>query len=159
MDRIKTFLPPEDKCPNISFTMKIISCLVCLILGFIMTILSVNALFSPIPHYRTFALWYTLSDIIWLIFSFILFGPREYYRKMISDDLYTQSVILSFFIIFSFLFGLLTASKGLNIFFSLLQFCSILYFNYSYLTLSPKKENEGKENPYQKNDLFKELNN
>ena len=105
MDRIKTFLPPEDKCPNISFTMKIISCLVCLILGFIMTILSANALFSTIPHYRIFALWYTLSNIIWLIFSFILFGPREYYRKMISDDLYTQSVILSFFIIFSFLFS------------------------------------------------------
>ena len=159
MDRIKLFLPHEDKCPNISFTMKIISSLICLILGIIMTILAISALcLHPTPHYRIFCLWYTLSNIIWLIFSFILFGPKEYYRKMLSDELYTQSVVLVLFIIISFLFGLLTVSKGMNIFFSLLQFCSIIYFNYSYLTLPPKLEKEKLENPYQNNNLFKELN-
>ena len=159
MDKIKTFLPPVEKCPNISFNMRLFSYLVCLIIGFIMVITSISELFfHDKPHYRSFALWYTLSNIIWLISSFLLNGPREYYRKMISDELYTKSIILVFFIVLSLLLGFLTSSKGINIFLSILQFCSIIVFTFSYLTLSNNPNTENIENSYHNNNLFNELN-
>ena len=123
MDRIKTFLPPVEKCPNISFTMRLFSYLVCLTIGFIMTVMSISELcFYPAPHYRSFSLWYCLSNIIWLISTFILVGPRDFYKKMLSDELYTKSVVLTFFIIISLLLGFLTSSKGIHIF--------LLYYNF-----------------------------
>ena len=152
MDKIKTFLPPVEKCPNISFNMRLFSYLVCLIIGFIMVITSISELFfHDKPHYRSFALWYTLSNIIWLISSFILVGPKEHYQKMLSDELYTKSIILTFFVILSFISGLLTSSMGVNIFLCLLQFCSIIIFTYSYLSLSNNKNSENLDNTYHEN--------
>ena len=159
MDRIKTYLPPIEKCPYISFNMRLASYLVCLIIGFIMTVMSISELcFHNAPHYRCFSLWYCLSNIIWLISTFILVGPREFYKKMLSDELYTKSVVLIFFLIMSLLLGFLTSSKGVNIFFALLQFCSIIVFSFSYISLSQKKNTDNVENPYQNNNLFNELN-
>ena len=159
MDKLKPFLPPVEKCPNISFTMRLFSYLVCLVVGFIMVVTSICELFLyNTPHYRSFALWYTLSNIIWLISTFILIGPREHYRKLIGDELYAKSIILIFFIILGLLFGFLTSSKGINIFLSILQFISVIVFNYSYLFLSNKRNTENIENEYQNNNnLFNEL--
>ena len=159
MDKIKTFLPSVEKCPNISFNMRLFSYLVCLILGFIMVTTSISKLFfHNTPHYRSFALWYTLSNIIWLISTFILIGPRDHYRKIISDALYTKSIILTFSIILSLLLGFLTSSKGVNIFLSIFQFGSVIVFNYSYLFLSNNSNTENIDNSYQNNNnLFNEL--
>ena len=159
MDKIKTFLPSIEKCPNISFTMRLFSYLVCLVVGFIMVITSISKLFlQNTPHYRSFALWYTLSNILWLISTFILIGPRDHYRKIISDDLLTKFIILCAFIILSLLLGFLTSSKGINIFLSILQFSSVIVFNYSYLFLSNNRSTENIDNSYQNNNnLFNEL--
>ena len=159
MDRIKTFLPPVEKCPYISFTMRLFSYLVCIVLGFIMTVMSISELcFYQTPHYRNFSLWYSLSNIVWLISTFILYEPKEHYKKLLSDELYIKSIILTFFIVLNLLLGFLTSSKGINIFLSLLQFCSVVVFAYSYLTLPPQNaSSENTENPYQNNTLFNEL--
>ena len=155
MDRIKTFLPPVEKCPNISFTMRLFSYLVCLTIGFIMTVMSISELcFYPAPHYRSFSLWYCLSNIIWLISTFILVGPRDFYKKILSDELYTKSMVLTCFIIISLLLGFLTSSKGIHIFFALLQFCSLIVFTYTYLTLSPGRNSDNIENTYQNNNYL-----
>ena len=158
MDKIKTFLPPIEKCPIISFTMRLFSYLVCLILGFIMTVMAISELcFYDFPHYRNFALWYSLSNIIWLISTFILVEPRENYKRVLSEELDTKFIILCFFIILSLLLGFLASSKGVNIFLSLLQFGSVLAFAFSYITYSPNKESDNIDNPYQNNNLFNEL--
>ena len=155
MERLKLYLPSEEKCPIISFTMKLFSYLVCLILGFFMTVMSLNELcFHKDAYYRSFALWYTLSNLVWLISTFILIGPKEHYKRMLSDDLYTKSFVLICFMILSLFFGFVTSSKGVNIFLSLLQFCSILFFNYSYLITFNKKPTENVENHYLNNNNF-----
>ena len=155
MDRIKTFLPPVEKCPNISFTMRLFSYLFCLTIGFIMAVMSISELcFYPVPHYRSFSLWYCLSNIIWLISTFILVGPRDFYKKMLSNELYTKAVVLTFFIIISLLLGFFTSSKGIHIFFALLQFCSLIVFTYTYLTLSPSRNSDNIENTYQNNNYL-----
>ena len=158
MDKIKTYLPPIEKCPILSFTMRLFSYLICLIVGFIMTVMSISELcFYDFPHYRIFALWYSLSNIIWLISTFILVEPRENYKRVLSEELYTKFIILCFFIILSLLLGFLASSKGVNIFLSLLQFGSVLAFAFSYITYSPNKASENLDNPYQNNNLFNEL--
>ena len=154
MDKIKNFLPSPEKCPNISFNMRLASYLICLIVGFITITLSITKLFIyKVPHYRSFALWYTLSNIIWLISIFILIGPREHYRKMISDELLIKSIALTFSIFISLLFGFLTSSKIVNLFFSLLQFLSIIVFTYSYLIKSNNKNIENLDYSLQNNNL------
>ncbi len=155
MERIKIYLPSVDKCPTISFTMKLFSYLVCLALGFFMIVMSLNELcFHKVAHYRSFALWYTLSNIVWLISIFILLGPKELYTKLLSDDFYTQFIILVGFIALSLFFGFVTSSKGVNIFFSVLQFLSIVVFTYTYLTKYNKSNSENIENTYQSNELM-----
>ena len=155
MERIKIYLPSVDKCPTISFTMKLFSYLLCLVVGFFMIVMSLNELcFHKVAHYRSFALWYTLSNIVWIISIFILLGPKELYKKVLLDDFYTQFIILVGFIILSLLFGFITSSKGVNIFFSLLQFLSIIVFTYTYLTKLNKNPSENIENTYQANELI-----
>ena len=147
MEKLKDFLPPIDKCPLISFNMRLFSYLFCILIGFITTAMSIGQLFLyNAPHYRTFNLWYTLSNIIWLISTFILFEPRENYRKMLSDELYTKSIILTGLILLSLLTGFFVPSKEINIFFSFLQFCSVLNYAYSYSSLNDKIQTNA-ENP------------
>jgi len=160
MDKIKDFLPPVEKCPDISFTMRLASYLICLIVGFIMTVVSINKLCSyHAAHYRSFALWYTLSNIVWFISTFILIGPKSHYKKLISDQLITKFIVLVGSIILGLLFGFLTSSKFINILFSIVQFCSIIILTYSYQTVPNNNTNETMENSYQNqtNSLFNEL--
>ena len=160
MDKIKDFLPPVEKCPDISFTMRLASYLICLIVGFIMTVVSINKLCSyHIAHYRSFALWYTLSNIVWFISTFILIGTKSHYKKLISDQLVTKFIVLVCSIILGLLFGFLTSSKFINIFFSIVQFCSIIILAYSYQTVPNNNTTEVMENSYQNqnNNLFNEL--
>ena len=159
MDKIKNFLPPVEKCPDLSFTMRLISYLICLIVGFILTIVSIDKLcFHPVAYYRSFALWYTLSNVVWLISTFILVGPKNHYIKLISDELSTKFIVLICSIILGLLFGFLTSSKFINIVLSIVQFCSIIVLTYSYNSLISYKPPETNQNPYQNNELFKELN-
>ena len=160
MDKIKDFLPPVEKCPDISFTMRLASYLICLIVGFIMTVVSINKLCSyDVAHYRSFALWYTLSNIVWFISSFILIGPKSHYKKLISDQLVTKFIVLVGSIVLGLLFGFLTSSKFINIFFSIVQFCSIIILAYSYQTVPNNNTTEVMENSYQNenNSLFNQL--
>ena len=119
MENLKLYLPKVEKCPNISFQMKLLSFLICLVLGFTLTVFAIFQLSYPKAHYRTFSLWYSLNNIIFLISTFILIGPKENYVKLLSEELYTKSVILSGSILLAFLFGLLTTSKIVNLFFDL----------------------------------------
>ena len=133
MENLKLYLPKVEKCPNISFQMKLLSFLICLVLGFTLTVFAIFQLSYPKAHYRTFSLWYSLNNIIFLISTFILIGPKENYVKLLSEELYTKSVILSGSILLAFLFGLLTTSKIVNLFFDLVQFCSFIVFIFYYI--------------------------
>ena len=160
MEKLKIYLPPVEKCPNISFTMKLLSFLICLVLGFILTVLSIIQITYPIAHYRTFSLWYSLSNIIWLISTFILIGPKENYTKLLSDELYTRSVILSCSIILGFFFGILTSSKFINLFFDFFQFGALLVFCYSYIPVIIRKTNtKDNEEELQENSNYENSNN
>ena len=130
MENLKLYLPKVEKCPNISFQMRVLSFLICLTLGFTLSAFSIFQLTYPLAHYRTFSLWYSLSNIIWLISTFLLIGTKENYIKLLSDELYTKTVILSGSILFGFLFGLMTSSKAINLFFDL----KILYKYLVFLT-------------------------
>ena len=134
MEKIKAFLPPIDKCPNINFSTRIFSFLVCLVIGFIFTALSIAQLTYPIAHYRNFSLWYSLSNMIWLISTFIIIGPKENYTKLLSDDLYSKSIFLTGSIILGFIFGILTTSKIINLIFDFLQFFSLHFFSFFYIS-------------------------
>ena len=158
MEKLKIYLPPVQKCPNISFTMKLISFLICFILGFILTVFSIIQLTYPIAHYKTFSLWYSLSNIIWLISTFILIGPKENYTKLLSAELYTKSIILSGSIILGFLFGIMTSSKAINLFFDFVQFCSLLVFSYTYIPVIIRKQVNNEEE-LQENIDYKNTNN
>ena len=160
MERLRLYLPPVQKCPNISFTMKLLSFLICLVLGFTLTAFSIIQLTYPIAHYRTFSLWYSLSNLIWLISTFILIGPKENYTKLLSEELYTKSIILSGFVILAFLIGILTSSKGINLFFDFLQFCSLLVFVYTYIPVIIRKTNNNEnEQELQENNNYDNSNN
>ena len=148
MERLRLYLPPVQKCPNISFTMKLLSFLICLVLGFTLSVFAIFQLSYPKAHYRTFSLWYSLNNIIFLISTFILIGPKENYVKLLSEELYTKSVILSGSILLAFLFGLLTTSKIVNLFFDLVQFCSFIVFIFYYIP-SIKIKNINTEEEYQ----------
>ena len=142
MEKLKDYLPKIEKCPNISFSMKLISFLTCLMIGFLFTALSIVQLAYPIPHYRTFSLWYSLSNMIWLISTFILIGPKENYAKLLSDELYSKSVILTGSIILGFIFGIITTSKIINLFFDFLQFFILIYFSVFYISNLKNSNNE-----------------
>ena len=148
MENLKLYLPKVEKCPNISFQMKLLSFLICLVLGFTLTVFAIFQLSYPKAHYRTFSLWYSLNNIIFLISTFILIGPKENYVKLLSEELYTKSVILSGSILLAFLFGLLTTSKIVNLFFDLVQFCSFIVFIFYYIP-SIKIKNINTEEEYQ----------
>ena len=135
MENLKLYLPRVEKCPNISFQMRLLSFLISLVIGFTLSVFAIFQLSYPIAHYRTFSLWYSLSNIIFLISTFILIGPKENYVKLLSEELYTKSVILAGSILLAFLFGLITSSKIVNLFFDLVQFCSFLVFIYYYIPL------------------------
>ena len=152
MEKIKLYLPGVEKCPNISFQMRILSILICLVLGFIISTLSILQLTYPLPHYRTFSLWYSLSNIIWFISTFILIGPKENYIKLLSDELFTKTVFLTGSIIFGFIFGLMTSSKMINLFFDFLQFCSLIVFCFYYIP-SLKIKNINKEEYRNENNI------
>ena len=152
MEKIKLYLPGVEKCPNISFQMRILSILICLVLGFIISSLSIFQLTYPLTHYRTFSLWYSLSNIIWFISTFILIGPKENYIKLLSDELFTKTVFLTGSIIFGFIFGLMTSSKMINLFFDFLQFCSLIVFCFYYIP-SLKIKNINKEEYRNENDI------
>ena len=157
MENLKLYLPKVEKCPNISFQMRVLSFLICLTLGFTLSVFSIFQLTYPFAHYRTFSLWYSLSNIIWLISTFLLIGPKENYIKLLSDELYTKTVILSGSILFGFIFGLMTSSKVINLFFDFVQFCSLIVFSYYYVT-SLKTKNINEEE-YQNENNFNENNN
>ena len=148
MENLKLYLPKVEKCPNISFQMKLLSFLICLVLGFTLSVFAIFQLSYPKAHYRTFSLWYSLNNIIFLISTFILIGPKENYVKLLSEELYTKSVILSGSILLAFLFGLLTTSKIVNLFFDLVQFCSFIVFIFYYIP-SIKIKNINTEEEYQ----------
>ena len=148
MENLKLYLPKVEKCPNISFQMKLLSFLICLVLGFTLTVFAIFQLSYTKAHYRTFSLWYSLNNIIFLISTFILIGPKENYVKLLSEELYTKSVILSGSILLAFLFGLLTTSKIVNLFFDLVQFCSFIVFIFYYIP-SIKIKNINTEEEYQ----------
>ena len=148
MENLKLYLPRVEKCPNISFQMKLLSFLICLVLGFTLSVFAIFQLSYPKAHYRTFSLWYSLNNIIFLISTFILIGPKENYVKLLSEELYTKSVILSGSILLAFLFGLLTTSKIVNLFFDLVQFCSFIVFIFYYIP-SIKIKNINTEEEYQ----------
>ena len=148
MENLKLYLPKVEKCPNISFQMKLLSFLICLVLGFTLTVFAIFQLSYPKAHYRTFSLWYSLNNIIFLISTFILIGPKENYVKLLSEELYTKSVILSGSMLLAFLFGLLTTSKIVNLFFDLVQFCSFIVFIFYYIP-SIKIKNINTEEEYQ----------
>ena len=148
MENLKLYLPKVEKCPNISFQMKLLSFLICLVLGFTLTVFAIFQLSYPKAHYRTFSLWYSLNNIIFLISTFILIGPKENYVKLLSEELYTKSIILSSSILLTFLFGLLTTSKIVNLFFDLVQFCSFIVFIFYYIP-SIKIKNINTEEEYQ----------
>ena len=139
MEKLKLYLPSVEKCPNLSFQMRLLSILICLIIGFSLTAFSIIQLSYPIPHYRTFSLWYSLSNIILLISTFILLGPKENYAKLLSDELYSKSIILTGSILLGFIFGLLTTSKTVNLLFDFLQFFSLIVFSFAYISSLRKK--------------------
>ena len=145
MENLKLYLPKVEKCPNISFQMRVLSFLICLTLGFTLSAFSIFQLTYPLAHYRTFSLWYSLSNIIWLISTFLLIGPKENYIKLLSDELYTKTVILSGSILLGFLFGLMTSSKAINLFFDFVQFCSLIVFSYYYVSSLKMKNNNIEE--------------
>ena len=148
MENLKLYLPIVEKYHNISFKIILISFLICLVIGFTLSVFAIFQLSYPIAHYRTFSLWYSLSNIIFLISTFILIGPKENYVKLLSEELYTKSVILSGSILLAFLFGLLTTSKIVNLFFDLVQFCSFIVFIFYYIP-SIKIKNINTEEEYQ----------
>ena len=153
MEKLKLYLPPVEKCPNISFQMKLLSFLICLVIGFFLTAFSIFQLTYPLPHYRTFSLWYSLSNIIWLISTFILIEPKENYAKLLSDELYVKSIIFSGSIIFGFIFGILTTSKIINLFFDFLQFGTLIVFCFSYIPSITKKKVNMEEELQNENDV------
>ena len=153
MENLKLYLPKVEKCPNISFQMKLLSFLICLVLGFTLTVFAIFQLSYPKAHYRTFSLWYSLNNIIFLISTFILIGPKENYVKLLSEELYTKSVILSGSILLAFLFGLLTTSKIVNLFFDLVQFCSFIVFIFYYIPSIKIKNINNKEEYQNENNI------
>ena len=160
MENLKLYIPKVEKCPNISFQMRLLSFLICLVIGFTLSVFAIFQLSYPIVHYRTFSLWYSLSNIIFLISTFILIGPKENYVKLLSEELYTKSVILSGSILLAFLFGLLTTSKIVNLFFDFLQFCSLLVFVYTYIPVIIRKTNNNEnEQELQENNNYDNSNN
>ena len=157
MENLKLYLPKVEKIPNITFQMRVLSFLICLTLGFILSAFSIFQLTYPLAHYRTFSLWYSLSNIIWLISTFLLIGPKENYIKLLSEELCTKTVILSGSILFGFIFGLMTSSKVINLFFDFVQFCSLIVFSYYYVTSLKTRNINGEE--YQNENNFNENNN
>ena len=157
MENLKLYLPKVEKCPNISFQMRVLSFLICLTLGLTLSAFSIFQLTYPLAHYRTFSLWYSLSNIIWLISTFLLIGPKENYIKLLSDELYTRTVILSGSILLGFLFGLMTSSKAINLFFDFVQFCSLIVFSYYYVNSLKTKNNNIEE--FQNENNINENNN
>ena len=158
MEKIKLYLPSVDKCPKISFQMRLLSFLICLIIGFSLTSLSIFQLTYTLPHYRTFSLWYSLSNIIFLISTFILIGPKENYIKLLSDELYSKSLIFISTTILGFIFGLMTGSKVVNLLFDFLEFCSLVFFCFSFIS-SFKEKNINIEDYQNENNVNDNVNN
>ena len=159
MEKIRSFFPSEEKCPVISFQLGALAYLVCFIIGILTTLMSIyHLIFTVKPHYQSFNLWYTINNLVWFISTFILIGPKSHYIKIKSNQLFPNTVCLMSSIFLSFLFGFLTSSKLINIFFSIFQFGSIVVFTYSYFTLQIKKTQiSNNDNVYENNNLFNEL--
>ena len=148
MEKLKLYLPNVEKCPNISFTMRVLSFLICLILGFVLTTFSIVQLAYPRAHYRTFSLWYSLSNLILLISTFILLGPKENYSILLSDVFYNKSVVLTGSILFGFIFGILTSNKTINLFFDFVQFFALIVFSFTYISTLKNKNINASEDEF-----------
>jgi len=123
-------------CPNLTIRERVQGCLGCLALGFVISFLSVVSWWTG--NTATFAVLYTVGNIVSLCGSGFLFGPRRQLRNMgragrrWATGIYLLMMVVTLTLAFIHAFPLFII---LSVF---LQWCALVWYIASYIPFGQK---------------------
>eukprot|EP01111_Echinosteliopsis_oligospora_P010863 TRINITY_DN3451_c0_g1_i2.p1 TRINITY_DN3451_c0_g1~~TRINITY_DN3451_c0_g1_i2.p1 ORF type:complete len:155 (-),score=5.35 TRINITY_DN3451_c0_g1_i2:6-470(-) len=127
--RETTIWDDEDDSYSMSAKQRIIGFFICLLIGVALSFLSFAFLFDP----TSFALCYTLGNIVMLLSTAFMVGPVKQIKNMFAPTRILCTIVFIAFMIFTIVCVFKDLPVILTIISLLIQIAALVYYIFSYI--------------------------
>lgn len=121
----------DNICPSLTFKQRMIGFAICLSLAVIMEILAIFTLFQQ--EYVTFGIINTIANILALLSTLFLSGPKKQVKKMFDETRRIATCVYLLTMIMTFVVALAIKIAWLVIFMVIIQYLAMLWYSISYI--------------------------
>ena len=121
-------------CPELDYKTRIIGFILSFFIGIFMILSSLpQILFVPFGGQSSFALYYTVGNLVCLSSSFFFIGPKKQWENMMKPERKLISILLLFSMLTCILLAVTGVSKLLIIIAIVVQFICLVWYVLSYI--------------------------
>jgi len=120
-------------CPSLSMKQRIIGFAVCLGLGLICCIMSLFSIPSIVLHPSSFAIPYTLGNILAVSATAFLIGPLRQLRACLNPTRIIASIVFVLALVLTIVAAFVLQSEILVLLAVIIQFCALTWYALSYI--------------------------
>lgn len=121
----------EGVCPTLSFKQRMIGAFCCLGLAFILECIAFVTLFQE--EYITFAVINTIANLLALVSTLFLCGPKKQVKKMFEPTRRIATGVFLLSMVLTFVVALALKIPWLTIIMVIIQFLAMLWYQISYI--------------------------
>jgi hypothetical protein len=122
-----------NKTCTMSYKNRIIACLTCYVVGYIITFGSIFAITQLGRHPEKFAIMYSLGNIIALMSTCFLWGPMSQMKKMFEKVRVVATIVYLLCIVFTIFVAVYRPLVGPIVMLIVIQFIAGFWYNISYI--------------------------
>lgn len=131
-DEERGFVDQALDASTLSYGTRIKGFAICFALGVFLSLLS-SILFSITLNLTTFAILYSLGNVVALSSTLFLMGPVAQLQRMFSSTRLIATIAMLGFLALTLMSAFWWQKKGLTILFCVLQFLSMTWYSLSYI--------------------------
>lgn len=133
INTVKNKIKDPGMCPDLSRTTRIIGFIVTVFAGFFLIISNIFKIFDILLFDgKSFAIWYTLGNIVALSSTFFYNGPKQQWSKMMEPVRMLSSLLLILSMILTVVVAIFFTSKMLLIIIVSVQLGCLIWYILSY---------------------------
>ncbi|EAR94704.1 vesicle transporter SFT2B (macronuclear) [Tetrahymena thermophila SB210] len=123
----------DSCCPKLSYKQRLIGFIVCSAIGWIISILAMGVFFSRNKDIAFFAVLYTLGNIVCIMGTCFLSGPKSQVKAMKHKSRIITTIVFILSMAGTLVFALAVKIIPLCIAFIVLQFLSYIWYTLSFI--------------------------
>jgi len=132
-----TVLPEKSPlCPNMSFKDRVRGCIGCMCIGMGLSLLGFFAWWGG--HIGTFAIIYTLGNLVSLCSTGFLIGPKRQLKQMFQAKRIQATLVYIFMMFATVICAFAGGPKFLVLIFIFMQWCALVWYIASYIPYGRK---------------------